>query len=112
MMNLRVRVKQKWFWLTLIPLVFLLIDQLVGLLTLLHSMTIGDVLYNSSTMELVMSAVGTVFAILALIGFPVDLTTEGYGDSAKALEYDAPAMNAAQEEKLETKLKNAKHKKE
>ena len=33
--------------------------------------------------------------MLALVGVPVDTTTEGYGDSARALTYEAPAPNAS-----------------
>lgn len=33
--------------------------------------------------------------VLVVIGIPVDTTTEGYGDSARALTYVAPALNAS-----------------
>lgn len=89
-MNLKVRLKQKWFWITLIPMIFLLIDMVVKLVTTLACMTIGDALTGSVASELVVNIIGVVFAILALIGFPVDLTTEGYGDSEQALAYDKP----------------------
>lgn len=96
MINLKVRLKQKWFWITLIPLLFLLIDQVTQFVIAIQSITIGDMLYDSALQGLIISAIGTLFAILALIGFPVDLTTDGYGDSARALEYEKPAPNAAE----------------
>ena len=46
-------------------------------------------------MEAMLRLVGTVFAVLVLVGIPVDTTTEGYGDSARALTYGAPAPNAS-----------------
>lgn len=90
MLNLKCRIRQKWFWLTLIPLLFLLADQVAQLATMLAAAAAGQ-LYGSETMDTVIAVVGTVFAVLALVGFPVDMTTEGYGDSDRALNYDAPA---------------------
>lgn len=115
MLNLKVRLKQKWFWITLITLLFLLIDQVYTMVTLIQSATIGE-LFEGELQAMVIAAIGTLFAVLALIGFPVDLTTEGYGDSARALNYDVPAMNASEQAKLdyeayldETLAINAKH---
>ena len=94
MINWKVRIRQKWFWLTLIPLVFLLGDQLVGLMSLMGEVEAGH-LYEGPLMEMVLKLIGTAFAVLALVGVPVDTTTEGYGDSARALTYEAPAPNAS-----------------
>ncbi len=94
MINWKVRIRQKWFWLTLIPLVFLLGDQLVGLMSLMGEVETGH-LYEGPLMEMMLKLIGTAFAVLALVGVPVDTTTEGYGDSARALTYEAPAPNAS-----------------
>ena len=94
MINWKVRVRQKWFWLTLIPLVFLLGDQLVGLMSLMGEVEAGR-LYEGPLMEMTLKLIGTAFAVLALVGVPVDTTTEGYGDSARALTYEEPAPNAS-----------------
>lgn len=94
MINWKVRVRQKWFWLTLIPAVLLLLDQLWGLFALLGSIQAGH-LYDGPLMEALLSLVGTAFAIMVLIGIPVDTTTDGYGDSARALTYEEPAPNAS-----------------
>lgn len=94
MINWKVRIRQKWFWLTLIPLVFLLGDQLVGLMSLMGEVEAGR-LYEGPLMEMMLKLIGTAFAVLALVGVPVDTTTEGYGDSARALTYEAPASNAS-----------------
>lgn len=94
MINWKVRVKQKWFWLTIIPAVLMLLDQLWGLFALLGSIEAGH-LYDGTLMEALLSLVGTVFAVLVLVGLPVDTTTDGYGDSARALAYREPAPNAS-----------------
>ena len=94
MINWKVRVRQKWFWITIIPAVLMLLDQLWGLFALLGSIQAGH-LYDGPLMEALLSLVGTAFAILVLVGVPVDTTTEGYGDSARALAYEAPAPNAS-----------------
>lgn len=94
MINWKVRIRQKWFWLTIIPAVLMLLDQLWGLFALLGSIQAGH-LYDGPLMEALLSLVGTAFAILVLFGIPVDTTTEGYGDSARALTYEEPAPNAS-----------------
>lgn len=94
MINWKVRVRQKWFWITIIPAMLLMLDQLWGLFSLLGSIQAGH-LYEGPLMEALLSLVGTVFAVLVLVGLPVDTTTEGYGDSARALTYEEPAPNAS-----------------
>ena len=94
MINWKVRIRQKWFWLTTIPAVLLLLDQLWGLWALLGSVQAGH-LYDGPLMEALLSLVGTAFAVLILVGLPVDTTTQGYGDSARALAYSEPAPNAS-----------------
>ena len=94
MINWKVRVRQKWFWLTLIPAVLLLLDQLWGLWVALGGIQAGH-LYDGPVMEALLSLAGTAFAVLVLLGIPVDTTTQGYGDSPRALLYDAPAPNAS-----------------
>ncbi len=52
-------------------------------------------LYDGPLMEAALALVGTVFAVLVILGVPVDTTTKGYGDSARALTYEEPAPNAS-----------------
>lgn len=94
MINWKVRARQKWFWLTIIPAVLMLLDQLWGLFAVLGSIQAGH-LYDGPLMEALLSLVGTVFMVLVVLGIPVDTTTEGYGDSARALTYAEPAPNAS-----------------
>ena len=44
------------------------------------------------------AVIGTVFALLALLGIVVDPTTEGIGDSERALGYTEPYPKHAAEE--------------
>lgn len=112
LMNLKVRLKQKWFWITLIPLLFLFGEQIYDLVNTLTTVSIGEALSGGVVQKLVLDVVGVLFSILALIGFPVDLTTDGYGDSERALDYTEPAPNASETIALDEKLANAKHAKE
>ena len=80
--NWKVRIKNKWFWITLIPLVLLLVQQVCGIF--------GVTLDLSGIQEQLVAIVGTVFAILAALGIAVDMTTAGIGDSERALGYEKP----------------------
>lgn len=80
--NWKVRIKNKLFWVTIIPLALLLAQQVCGIF--------GVTLDVSGIQEQLVAIVGTVFAILALLGVTVDMTTEGIGDSARALGYNEP----------------------
>lgn len=94
MINWKVRIRQKWFWIAVIPAVLLLLDQLWGLFAVLGSIQAGH-LYDGPLKEAALALVGTVFAVLVILGIPVDTTTEGYGDSARVLTYKEPAPNAS-----------------
>ncbi len=82
MINWTVRFKNKMFWLGLIPLVLLLIQQVCAIF--------GVTLDFGVLQEQLLAIVGTVFALLALLGIVVDPTTEGIGDSERALGYEQP----------------------
>lgn len=96
MLNLKIRMKQKWFWITLIPLVFLFLKQTVGLIQAFQMYAITEALTNGAVETIIIELIGIAFTILALVGFPVDLTTDGYGDSVRALGYTEPAPNASE----------------
>lgn len=80
--NWKVRIKNKLFWIGLIPLALLLVQQVLGVF--------GVTLDMSALAEQLLAIVNTVFAILGLAGVVVDHTTAGIGDSALALTYDEP----------------------
>ena len=81
-LNLLVRIKNKAFWVALIPMVLLLIQLVAGLFGFnLELGPIGDKLVE---------IVGVVFAILALLGIVNDPTTYGFQDSNRAMTYTEP----------------------
>ena len=82
MINWKIRFKNKAFWLGLVPLALLLIQQVAAIFGL--SLDFGVL------QEQLVAVIGTVFALLALLGVVVDPTTEGIGDSERALAYEEP----------------------
>lgn len=89
MINWKVRFKNKAFWLGLVPLLLLLIQQVAAIF--------GITLDFGVLQEQLVAIIGTVFALLALLGIVVDPTTEGIGDSERALSYDEPYPKHAAE---------------
>lgn len=82
MINWQVRIKNKSFWLSLIPAVLLLIQVVAAVFG--FELDLGD-LGNK-----LLDVVNAVFAVLAILGIVVDPTTEGTGDSQQALGYTTP----------------------
>ena len=80
--NWKVRIKNKAFWLAMIPAVLLLVQQIAGLFGL--SMDFSNI------QNQLISIIGTVFSILAILGVIVDPTTKGLTDSDQALTYTEP----------------------
>lgn len=80
--NWKVRIKNKAFWLALIPALLLLVQQVCGVL--------GVHLDFGELQAQLISIVGTVFTLLAIMGIVADPTTVGVTDSIQALGYDAP----------------------
>lgn len=80
--NWLVRIKNKVFWVTLIPMAFLLVQQICAMF--------GLNLDLSAIQEQVLGIVGTVFGILALLGVVNDPTTKGASDSERALSKVKP----------------------
>lgn len=80
--NWTVRIKNKAFWVALIPAVLLLVTQVAAVF--------GYTLDFGVLQEQLVAIVGTVFSLLAILGIVVDPTTEGVGDSIQALQYEKP----------------------
>ena len=81
-LNWKVRVKNKRFWLALIPAALLLaqaVGQVFGLSLELDAL--GDQL---------LGVVNALFAVLAILGVVNDPTTQGLSDSGQAMTYDSP----------------------
>lgn len=82
MINWTVRIKNKTFWLALIPAILLLI-QTVGAL-------FGIDIDISGVSAKLLDVVNAVFAVLVILGIVTDPTTKGVGDSERALTYTEP----------------------
>lgn len=83
MINWKVRIKNDKFWIALIPAVLLLIQAVAAVF--------GFSLDLSELGNRLLDVVNALFAVLAILGVVVDPTTEGIGDSERALSYDEPA---------------------
>lgn len=82
MINWKVRIKSKTFWITLIPAVIVLIQLVASLFGF-------DIDLSEISGKLV-AIVDAVFVILAILGIVVDHTTEGIPDSIQARGYEEP----------------------
>lgn len=83
--NWGIRVKSALFWTTLIPAVLLLVQQVLAMF--------GVTIDVSGIQEHLLGIVGTIFAILTILGIVVDPTTDGVADSVRALSYTEKAPN-------------------
>ena len=81
-MNWKVRIKNKTFWLTVIPAALLLIQVVAAVFG--YTLDFGD-LGNK-----LLAVVNAVFALLAILGIVNDPTTAGVADSTQALTYQEP----------------------
>lgn len=82
MINWKVRIKNKMFWLALIPAVLLLVQVVAAVFG--YTLDLGD-LGNK-----LLAVVNALFGVLALLGIVTDPTTAGLSDSAQALTYKKP----------------------
>lgn len=80
--NWKVRLKNKQFWLALIPAVLLLVQAIASVF--------GFVLDLSELGDKLLVVVNTLFTVLVILGVVVDPTTKGVGDSENALTYTEP----------------------
>lgn len=80
--NWLVRIKNKSFWIALIPSVLLLIQVVAAVFGI--TLDLGD-LGNK-----LLAVVNAVFSILTILGIVVDPTTSGITDSEQALTYTEP----------------------
>ena len=82
MINWTVRIKNKQFWLALIPAVLLLAQVVAAVFG--YTLDLGE-LGNR-----LLDVVNALFAVLVILGVVTDPTTDGIGDSERAMGYDRP----------------------
>lgn len=80
--NWKVRLKNKNFWLAIIPAVIILVQVVASVFN--YNLDLGD-LGNK-----LITVVNAVFVILSILGIVVDPTTKGISDSDNALTYIEP----------------------
>lgn len=80
--NWKVRIKNKQFWISLIPALALLVQAVAALF--------GWTLDLKETVGKLIAVVDALFAVLVILGIVVDPTTEGVGDSIRAMGYETP----------------------
>jgi phi LC3 family holin len=80
--NWLVRIKNEWFWITIIPMFMLLIQAVAALF--------GYTLDLTELGDKILDIVNIIFGILATLGIVVDNTTKGVSDSEQALTYTEP----------------------
>lgn len=80
--NWKVRLKNKAFWVSIIPAVLLLIQVIASVFG--YTLDFGD-LGNK-----LLAVVNATFGVLAIVGVVTDPTTFGYSDSTNAMGYTEP----------------------
>ena len=80
--NMKVRFKNKAFWIAIIPALLLLVQVIAAIFG--YTLDLGEL------GDKLLAVVNAVFAVLAILGIVVDPTTQGVGDSAQALTYTEP----------------------
>ena len=83
MVNLKVRMKNKAFWLALIPALLILVQVVAGIF--------GYKIEIEGVTNQAMAAVNALFAVLAILGIVNDPTTAGFSDSDRAMTYTQPS---------------------
>ena len=85
MINWKVRIKSKAFWLALIPAALLLVQTVAAVF--------GFELDFGVLQGQLLDVVNAVFLVLTILGIVVDPTTAGWSDSSLAMTYEAPREN-------------------
>ena len=90
MINWKVRIKNKAFWMSVIPAIALVVQAVASVF--------GFELDFSTLTGKLLGVVDALFALLVILGVVVDPTTSGIGDSKRALGYDEPWVDEPPEE--------------
>lgn len=93
MINLTVRLKNKAFWLAIVPAVLLLAQVCAAP----FGYKWDFVVLNRQIADIINAA----FAVLSILGVVTDPTTAGFSDSARAMEYIKPGTTANTAEERE-----------
>ena len=87
MINWKVRIKNKNFWVAIIPAVLLLVQVVAKVFG--FAIDLGELGNN------LLAVVNAVFVVLSILGIVTDPTTQGISDSKLAMTYDQPKQKGA-----------------
>ena len=87
--NWKVRIKNKNFWLAVIPALALVVQAVAAIF--------GYTIDLTTLVGKVQAAVNAVFALLVILGVVNDPTTAGLNDSRRAMSYDEPWQDEPEE---------------
>lgn len=82
MINWQVRIKNKAFWLALVPAVLVFVQAC--------AVPFGYEWDFAGLQTELIAIINAAFVLLSILGIVVDPTTEGISDSERAMGYDAP----------------------
>ena len=82
MINWKVRLLNKTFWITLVPALALLIQTFLAVF--------GVKLELGETIDKLLVFINALFAVLMIVGIVNDPTTSGVSDSTRAMTYERP----------------------
>ena len=82
MINWKVRVLNKTFWLTLVPALALLIQTFLAVF--------GVKLELGETIDKLLVFINALFAVFMIVGIVNDPTPSGISDSTRAMTYEKP----------------------
>lgn len=82
MINWKVRVLNKTFWLTLVPALALLLQAFLSVF--------GVKIELGETIDKLLVFINALFAVLVIVGIVNDPTTIGISDSSRAMTYETP----------------------
>lgn len=80
--NWKVRIKNKNFWITVIPAFLLFVQAVLSIFGV--SINIGEIGNK------LIAVVNTAFVVLTILGIVTDPTTDGFSDSIQAMTYEEP----------------------
>ncbi len=82
MINWKIRLMNKQFWVSVIPAIALVVQAVAAVF--------GWALDFSNLTGKLIAVADAVFALLVILGIVVDPTTAGVGDSKRAMGYEEP----------------------
>ena len=88
--NWEVRLKNKQFWISMVSALALVVQAVAALF--------GFTLDLTTLTGKIVAVVNAVFVVLALLGIVVDPTTNGVGDSDRAMTYEEPWKDEKEED--------------